>query len=223
MNQAQHQRNSRGHRLHVTPLGLMPGVTTVLGETKDKSFLVKWREKVGDDEADRIGREAVDRGNNLHASVESVLIHGKDYEPNCTEEANNEIVKQMLSVLIPFVKQIKPLHVEVATHHPLGFGGSPDLVGEYNGKIVIFDWKNSVKPKQESYVTDYFLQLAAYSLSVEYTLGIKPDATKVVVCTFKRGKPCLQEFDTDSTDLPLVQNAFVKRLKKYQDMYDSDW
>jgi genome maintenance exonuclease 1 len=222
MNQAKHSYNSLGHRLHETPVGLVPGVTTVLGETKDKTFLTKWKAKVGEEEAARSLREAIDRGSNLHAGVEATLA-GEEFTPNCEEVANTEIVKQMLSVLLPFVAEIKPLHVEQATYHPLGFGGSPDLVGEYGGKVVIFDWKNSVKPKQQSYVTDYFLQLAAYSLSVEYTLGLKADATKIVVCTFKRGKPCIQEFDTDAMDLPLVQNAFVKRLKKYQSMFDSDW
>ena len=49
----------------------LPSVTTILGETKDKSGLEKWRKRVGEKEADRISNLSMSRGTIMHLS----LIH----------------------------------------------------------------------------------------------------------------------------------------------------
>jgi len=48
----------------------LPSVTTVLGETKDKSGLEKWRKRVGEKEADRISTLSMNRGTVMHRLIE---------------------------------------------------------------------------------------------------------------------------------------------------------
>ena len=48
----------------------LPSVTTILGETKDKSGLEKWRKKVGEKEADRISNLSMSRGTIMHRLIE---------------------------------------------------------------------------------------------------------------------------------------------------------
>ena len=48
----------------------LPSVTTILGETKDKSGLEKWRKRVGEKEADRISNLSLSRGTIMHRLIE---------------------------------------------------------------------------------------------------------------------------------------------------------
>ena len=54
---------STGKRLYACPDGTkVPSVTTVLDSTKDKTFLIEWRKRVGDAEATRISTESAGLG-----------------------------------------------------------------------------------------------------------------------------------------------------------------
>ena len=53
-------------RTYYTPDGNYPSITTILGKTSNQIWLQKWREKVGEEEAARISKEATDRGTLIH-------------------------------------------------------------------------------------------------------------------------------------------------------------
>lgn len=53
----------------------LPSVTTILGETKDKSGLEKWRKRVGAKEADRISNLSMGRGTIMHRLIELYKTH----------------------------------------------------------------------------------------------------------------------------------------------------
>ncbi len=218
-----HTYNEFDHRLHRTPLGLLPGVTTVLSNTADKGFVDRWRAKVGADAADLILAMSIDRGNNLHAYIEA-YFEGKEATLQIKYPENRPHLDRMIAVIKPYIEKIEPLHIEAPTWHSLGFGGSPDCVGLLDGKVTIFDWKNSLKPKKEDYIADYYLQTAAYSLSVEYTLGVKATQTRIAVAAIKgEDGVILQEFKIEEHELEMVQNAFIRRLQKYQARFPSQF
>ena len=54
-------------------LGTYPSVTTVLGDTSDKTGLDAWRDRIGADKADLIGRDAANRGTVMHKLCEIYL------------------------------------------------------------------------------------------------------------------------------------------------------
>ena len=58
-------------RTYFTPDGDFPSITTLLGKTSDNQvWLQKWRERVGEEEANRISKEATDRGTLIHEYAE---------------------------------------------------------------------------------------------------------------------------------------------------------
>ena len=56
--------------------GTFPSVTTVLSSTGDKSGLDRWRKRVGEAEAKKIGEQATNRGTVMHRLLE--LYMGED-------------------------------------------------------------------------------------------------------------------------------------------------
>jgi hypothetical protein len=51
-------------------IGVYPSITTILGETSDKSGLDKWKQRVGEDEAKRISELSMNRGTVMHRLIE---------------------------------------------------------------------------------------------------------------------------------------------------------
>ena len=51
-------------------IGVFPSITTILGETSDKSGLIKWKQRVGEAEAERIGKLSMNRGTVMHRLIE---------------------------------------------------------------------------------------------------------------------------------------------------------
>ena len=61
--------------------------------------------------------------------------------------------------------------VETALHLEDFYAGRTDLVGVYEGKSSIIDYKTSKRFKKEEYVRDYKLQTAAYAVAHDYMFG----------------------------------------------------
>ena len=57
----------------------VPSVTTVLDKTADKTALIAWRKRVGDEEATRVSNEAAGLGTKVHNALEKYIL-GEDYE-----------------------------------------------------------------------------------------------------------------------------------------------
>jgi len=66
--------NSSGKRLYNTPSGNLPSVTSILDRTKDKTFLVEWKKRVGEQEANRITKEASGLGTLFHKHLENYIL-----------------------------------------------------------------------------------------------------------------------------------------------------
>ena len=64
-----------GVRHYATPDGFhLPSVTTILSATKDMSGLDAWRQRIGDAQADKEIREAINVGNLLHEYLERYVL-----------------------------------------------------------------------------------------------------------------------------------------------------
>ena len=79
-NYADLKRQDGDTRLYLTPDGeALPSVTTVLGKTKDKTFLKKWRQKVGEKKAEEIIKNSSQIGTALHLYIER-FVNGEQYK-----------------------------------------------------------------------------------------------------------------------------------------------
>ena len=68
-----------GKRYYQLPDGTrLPSVTTVIG-AKGKQAIMEWRKRVGEEQANKISRQASSRGTNLHTLCEKYLNNDEKY------------------------------------------------------------------------------------------------------------------------------------------------
>lgn len=156
-----------------------PSVTRILGALSDKTFLEEWRQRVGDEEADRISKESSEFGESLHSRIESYLMG----------EPLSEIKDGRLSFTFETLlnklrfKKIKPIGIELPLQsHIVKVQGRCDFVGYVDDELVILDWKTSKNPRVKSWNEGYFIQVAAYALCFKEMTGILPKKLVIVVC-----------------------------------------
>ncbi len=149
-------------RHYLTPTGeKYPSVTTVLDKTSDKSALIAWRKRVGDEEANRVSTRATTRGTAIHTMCEKLVLNE---EPDLTKEMpiNVAMFKQLERFLKENVNNIRGSESSLFSHK-LKVAGSCDLIANYRNHAAIIDFKTSNKLKRKDWIENYFLQCAMYS------------------------------------------------------------
>jgi genome maintenance exonuclease 1 len=166
-----------GKRHYVTPNGdAYRSVTTILSELS-KEGIAKWREKVGEEQANKISGKASRRGTKLHNMME-------DYVGNIEDFALNKM--PTTTALFLDLQPIVDLNVQevYGIEYPLysdrlRAAGTSDLICLYDGKPTILDYKTANKPKQEKWINNYFIQSTAYSIMVKERYDI--DIEQIVI------------------------------------------
>lgn len=207
-----------GKRYHQTALGALPGVTTVLSATKDERSqraIAAWKKRVGEEEAERIMNAACERGTKLHNTIESYLK--SPVTPLNLDSGTNSLFS-LVKPLLDDLDEVK--YIEIDSYHPLGYGGSADLIAVYKGHLTVFDWKTSTKPKKRSYIGDYILQIAAYIASCNYKLGT--DINRGVVAVVTPGADEYQLFKITPKQYEKAWGEFKERLLLFQSLYPND-
>jgi ATP-dependent exoDNAse (exonuclease V) beta subunit len=158
------QINSETGRRYTTPGGnSYPSITTILSKFTDKSFLIEWRKRIGDEEANRIVKKSSSRGTKLHQVCEKYLLN----------ELNDFKIKTMMPDIKDFFLQLKP-HIDENVGNVYGLeqplysdrlkiSGTTDCIAEWNGKLSIIDYKNARRIKEEDEIQNYFIQCSAYA------------------------------------------------------------
>ena len=78
------RETKKSGRLYLVNDKKLPSVTTILNASKDTSWLKKWQEKVGIEEAERIKNEASLIGSEMHKYLE-YYVQDKRYESTTNE------------------------------------------------------------------------------------------------------------------------------------------
>ena len=190
----------------------LPSVTTILQATQSKDKqqgLDKWRERIGFHEAMEIVQDAAKRGTEMHKVLEK-YVNGEGYL-NLSDEGG--IARLMAHEIIHNLEPLKVVYgTEVNLTGKNRWAGSTDLIGEYDGKPTIIDYKQANKPKREEWIEDYYYQIAAYSLAHEEHYG-PIDQGLICICTV--GKQ-YQEFKMDAAKLDEYENKWLERLEGYE-------
>ena len=206
-----------GYRKYYLGEEKLPSVTTILSATKseeEKAAIKNWQERVGFREANRIKTEASSRGTSMHSYIEDYLrgrINESFFESN---EQYKNMAKEIIEKGVN--NKLDEIYgMEETIYYPEQYAGTADLIGIYQGKDVIIDFKQSNKPKKTDYIQDYFLQLGAYTLAHDVVHGTKMKAGIILLCT----KDILfQEFKIEGAELEMYQNLFMGRVKKFYEM-----
>ena len=162
----------------------LPSVTTILAATQSdekRASLEAWKSKVGIFEAERIKNRAATRGTNMHSHLEYHL-NGQGLLDLSDE---GRVARSMAQKIID--EGLKDLEEawgsEVVLYYPELYAGQADLVGIYQGRDSVIDFKQSNKPKKDEWITDYYLQGAAYATSHDCIYNTNIEQIVILVCT----------------------------------------
>lgn len=141
-----------------------PSITTIMSWTK-KDIIKKWRQNVGEQEANKITKEATTRGTKIHDIAEKYLMNNSNYikEDNYSAAIEFEPIKQILDRSVDDIYCLE----KALYSNFLGVAGRTDCIAHFNGKPAVIDFKTSRKHKYKSDIDTYFMQAAAYSIMFE--------------------------------------------------------
>lgn len=191
-------------RIYTTPTGeKYKSITTVLSH-HNKEAIMEWRQNVGEEYADKVSKKAADRGTKVHKI--------------CEDYINNETTEFKLKMLMPDLKElffkIRPKidenlgdvysQEQALYSHKLRIAGRVDLIGYWNGRLSVIDFKTSTKQKEEEHIQNYFMQCTAYALMFSELTGMWIDDIVVLIAT-EEGPPQVFERQIHDYRKPLMQ------------------
>jgi len=147
-----------------------------------KQYWLKWKQKVGENKAEHIKNEAANRGTIMHRIIEG-YITGEGHADLSDMGQAAGIMAQTI-----FKEGLKGSMEEVwgseiTLYYPGLYAGATDLVGIYEGRESIIDFKQSNKIKKREWIDDYFTQLAAYAMAHNHVYDTKIQSGVILMCT----------------------------------------
>ena len=163
------KKETNGIRLYNLPNGdWVPSITSVTS-FYNRQIFVKWRQRVGIEEANRITKKATSRGTDFHAATELYMLNKEinwdDFKP---------LTKFMFYHAKPYLDKINNIHAIERTLYSeyLGLAGRVDCIAEYEGELAVIDFKTSEKIKPEKWLENYFVQEMFYASAYYELTGI---------------------------------------------------
>ena len=191
----------------------LPSVTTILSATQSeekRKSLADWRARMGPQYADRVRDISAMRGTAMHRYLEA-FIDGSGHKDltSIGKEAEGmakKIIESGLGELDEVWGQ------EVTLYYPGLYAGATDIVGVYEGKPAIIDFKQTNKPKKREWISDYFSQLGAYCMAHNYVYGTKIQSGIILMCS----KDLLfQRFEVEGKEFVKHQHDFLRKIDQY--------
>ena len=187
-----------------------PSVSTILAATKplsDRLALQRWRKRVGYKQAQQISTQACRRGTSIHTAINHFL-EGKDLPDDVPDNPYWHSIE-------PTLKSVSEVHlIESAVYHAeQEYAGRLDCLGEWQGELCVFDWKTASKPKKLEWITDYCLQITAYTAAINHLYDVQIDRALIAIALQDREA---QIFLLDAEDLSHYWQEFLVRLRLWQ-------
>lgn len=179
-------------------------ITSVISHYSKEKF-VKWRKKVGEEEANRITKRATSRGTDTHTLIESYLLNKELSEVQPISEMLFKLAK-------PTLDRINNIHCLESSLYSeiLGVAGSVDTIAEFDGELAVIDYKTSAKPKPKEWITDYFVQTMFYGMALYEMTGIQIKKL-VIIMTCEDGECVIYE----ERDLEKYMKLVIQYIKKF--------
>ena len=163
------KKETPGCRLYQVPSGeWVPSITSVTS-FYNRDIFIKWRKRIGIEEANRITKKATTRGTDFHEAAQAYLenkeLNWDDYRP---------ATKFMFHHAAPYLDKINNIHAIERTLYSeyLGLAGRVDCIAEYEGELAVIDFKTSEKIKPEKWLENYFVQETFYAAAYYELTGI---------------------------------------------------
>jgi genome maintenance exonuclease 1 len=206
------RQTTESGRKYFTPEGnAYPSITTVLG-VLNKEGIIEWRKRVGEEEANKISRQAATRGTAVHKLAEDYIDNVPDWNKDHMP-ANLFSFNQLKAILDERLNNVW-FQEEFLYSDRLKCAGQVDCIAEFDGVLSIIDFKTSRKPKKEEWITNYFIQASFYAAAFYERTGI-PIKQAVILITVDGSEP--QVFKINTYD---YLEHFLAVRKKYKEMYE---
>lgn len=218
----------------------LPSVTRILDRTmrpEKAAALAKWRQRIGDVEAERTRKAAASRGSALHMAIARRLAGQLTMMGESVWMRSVERVLAHVRNVLP-IGDANPAEPVPVYNTIYGYAGTPDLVADVDlaallpgtrpvrgdGAIarVLFDWttwdtapREPGRPKRTyraEYSHDKQIQLAAYANALPESHGIEVDMAIAVVALPDRAAL------TFVVDLDAAWSEFQERLATYHEI-----
>jgi len=191
----------------------LPSVTTILSATQSeekKKSLADWRARMGGNLADKVRDVAALRGTAMHRYLEAYIDGSGHKDLTPLGEQAETMAKRIIESGLGDLEEV--WGQEVTLYYPGLYAGATDIVGIYEGKPAIIDFKQTNKPKKREWITDYFCQLGAYCMAHNYVYGTKIQSGVILMCT----KDFLfQKFEVSGRDFVRHQHDFLRKIDQY--------
>lgn len=173
-----------------------------------------WRKKVGEEEANKINRQATSRGTDMHTLVESYL-HNAEQLPQV--QPLSYFLFQRAKEVLNNINNIYALEGSLYSKQ-LGIAGTVDCIAEYNGELAVIDFKTSKKAKPREWIEHYFVQCAAYACMFYEVTGIA--VKKLVILMACEDGDCVVYEEYDKMKYIRLLNDYINefvqsKLKEY--------
>jgi genome maintenance exonuclease 1 len=183
-------------------------VTSVLSATSDKSSIDVWRERIGENEADKITKNACNTGEGFHQKCENYLLNEPSPKKSFLVE---KLFKECKPILDKYIDYTFATEI-VLWSHVARIAGRADAVVSWRGEPVVLDYK-CINNNDPRFLGDYWIQLTMYAMCIREMFGVNIKKL-ILVTASKRNLSCTSfesptRFHLDET---------IKRIKKFREI-----
>ncbi len=189
------REQSDGKRFYLTPEGQKyPSVTTVTSQISKKG-IAQWRARVGAETANKITSRASRRGTGVHKLCE-LYIQNEELDFKKVPPIELFLFKQIKPILDKYLKEVIAVESMLYSDY-LRVAGQVDCIGVWDQNVSVIDFKTSTKRKPKKWISNYFMQEAAYAVMFEERTGI-PITNLITVIACEEDEPQLFEVSRDN-------------------------
>ena len=202
-----------GNRHYDINQEMLPSVTTIISATQSdekKASLANWRQKVGENEAERIKNTAAARGTLMHSFLEYYIRGDKLLDLSDEGQVASGMGQVIIDQGFSELKEI--WGSEVTLFYPGLYAGSTDLCGIYSGRESIIDFKQTNKPKRKEWIDEYFMQLGAYAMAHDVIYNTCVDQGVILMCS-KDG--FFQKFTSTGKEFTRFKHKFLEKVGQF--------
>ena len=191
----------------------VPSVTTVLNKTSNKKDSIQqWRNRVGEEEANRIIKQSTDIGTMVHEALELYLNEQewRNFSDNQDGVLAERMTEKFIESGLNSITEVWGLEVGLILDGL--YAGTADCVGKINGVPSLIDFKTARKMKKREWIEDYFLQCCAYANA--HNVMFDTDINQIVILMIDRSL-IFQEFIVKPTEFNILTKLWKKRLIEF--------
>jgi genome maintenance exonuclease 1 len=171
----------------------------------NKEIFVKWRKRVGVEEADKITKAATSRGTDMHTLVENYL-YNRELPP---VQPISDFLFKIAKIELNRINNIYCLEGALYSKQ-LGVAGTTDCIAEFDEELAVIDFKTSKKPKPRDWIENYFVQAMFYGMALYEMTGIRVKKL-VIIMACENGECVVYE----ERDLNKYMKLVVEYIKKF--------